>query len=42
MKMGHYRTKDTIERAFKQIKGVLDMRPVRLWLRSQNEYHLRV
>ncbi len=34
--------KDIIERAFKKLKGILFLRPVRVWLRSHVEGHLRV
>ena len=37
-----YFDKDTVERAFKQLKGVLDLRPVRVWLKSQIESHIKV
>ena len=37
-----YFDKDTVERAFKQLKGVLDLRPVRVWLKSHIESHIKI
>ena len=37
-----YFGKDVVERAFKQMKGVLSLRPVRVWLRSHVEAHVKV
>lgn len=37
-----YYDKDTVERAFKQMKGILDLRPVRVWLRSHIESHVKI
>ena len=37
-----YYDKDSVERAFKQIKGVLDLRPVRVWLKSHIEGHVKI
>lgn len=37
-----YYEKDMVERAFKQLKGVLHVRPVRVWLRNHVEGHMRV
>ncbi len=37
-----YYDKDSVERAFKQLKGVLDLRSVRMWLKSHIEGHVRV
>ena len=37
-----YYNKDTVERAFKQMKRVLDLRPVRVWLRSHIESHVKI
>ena len=37
-----YYDKDLVERAFKQMKGVLDLRPVRLWLKSHIEGHVKI
>jgi len=37
-----YYQKDTIERAFKQIKSVLGLRPIRVWLKDHVEGHIRI
>lgn len=37
-----YYEKDVIERAFKKMKGVLALRPVRVWRKEQVEGHVRV
>lgn len=37
-----YYNKEIVERAFKQIKGVLNVRPVRVWLREHVIGHMRV
>ena len=37
-----YFEKDIIERAFKEMKGILNLRPVRLWLRSHIESHIKI
>ncbi|EQD65700.1 transposase IS4 family protein, partial [mine drainage metagenome] len=37
-----YYEKDSVGRAFKQIKGVLDLRPVRVWLKSHIEGHVKI
>ncbi len=37
-----YYDKDSVERAFKQMKGVLDLRPVRVWLTSHIEGHVKI
>ena len=37
-----YYDKDSVERAFKQMKGVLDLRPVRVWLRTHIEGHVKI
>ena len=37
-----YYDKDSVERAFKQIKGVLDLRPARVWLKSHIEGHVKI
>ena len=37
-----YYDKDSVERAFKQMKGVLDLRPVRVWLKSHVEGHVKI
>ena len=37
-----YFEKDIVERSFRQIKGVLSLRPVRYWLKSHVNGHIRV
>jgi Transposase len=37
-----YYDKNSVERAFKQMKGVLDLRPVRVWLKSHIEGHVKI
>jgi len=37
-----YYDKDSVERAFKQMKGVLDLRSVRVWLKSHIEGHVKI
>ena len=37
-----YYDRDSVERAFKQMKGVLELRPVRVWLKSHIEGHIKV
>lgn len=37
-----YYEKDTIERAFKQLKGVLNLRPIRVWLKEHVQGHVRI
>ncbi len=37
-----YYDKDSVERAFKQVKGVPGLRPVRVWLRSHIEGHVKM
>ncbi|MGC8981726.1 MAG: hypothetical protein ACP5JU_02135, partial [Minisyncoccia bacterium] len=37
-----YFEKDIIERAFKEMKGILNLRPVRVWLRSHIESHIKI
>lgn len=37
-----YFDKDVIERSFKQLKGILSLRPVRVWLRSHVEAHIKI
>jgi transposase len=37
-----YFEKDVVERSFRQIKGVLSLRPVRMWLKSHVNGHVRV
>ena len=40
--VGKYYDKDSVERAFKQMKGILDLRPVRVWLKSHIEGHVKI
>jgi len=37
-----YFDKDVVERSFKQLKGVLALRPVRVWLGSHIEAHIKI
>ena len=37
-----YYDRDSVERAFKQITGVLDPRPVRAWLKSHIDGHVEI
>jgi len=37
-----YYEKDTVERAFKQLKGILKLRPVRVWLKEHVESHFKI
>ena len=37
-----YYEKDTVERAFKKIKGILNLRPVRVWLQEHVESHFKI
>lgn len=37
-----YYEKDTVERAFKQMKGILNLRPVRVWLKKHVESHFKI
>lgn len=37
-----YYEKDVVERAFKEMKGILALRPVRVWRKEQVEGHVRV
>ncbi|MBI5037045.1 transposase, partial [Candidatus Micrarchaeota archaeon] len=37
-----YYEKDIVERAFKQMKGVLKLRPIRVWLEEHVETHVRI
>lgn len=37
-----YFEKDIIERSFKQIKGALSLRPIRMWLKNHVKGHIRV
>ncbi len=38
----NYYDKDMIERAFKQIKGILNLNPIRLWLANHVEGHIKI
>lgn len=37
-----YFEKDIVERTFRQMKGVLSLRPVRVWLKSHVEAHVKI
>lgn len=37
-----YFEKDVVERSFRQIKGVLSLRPLRMWLKSHVNGHVRI
>jgi transposase len=37
-----YYEKDIVERAFKQMKGVLKLRPIRVWLQDHVEAHIKI
>lgn len=37
-----YYEKDTVERAFKQLKGILKLRPIRVWLKNHVEGHIKI
>ena len=37
-----YYDKEIVERAFKQIKGILNLRPIRVWLKDHVEGHIRI
>ncbi len=37
-----YFEKDTVERSFRKMKGIISLRPVRVWLRSHVEAHVRI
>jgi len=37
-----YYEKDTVERAFKQLKGILNLRPVRVWLKEHVQGHFKI
>lgn len=37
-----YYNKEIIERAFKQIKGILNLRPIRVWLKEHVEGHIAI
>ena len=38
----NYFDKDMVERAFKHIKGILNIRPIRLWLSNHIEGHIKI
>ncbi len=38
----NYYDKDMVERAFKHIKGILNIRPIRLWLNNHIEGHIKI
>ena len=38
----NYYDKDMVERAFKQIKGILNLNPIRLWLENHIEGHIKI
>ena len=40
--VARYYDKDMVERAFKQIKGVLNLRPIRVWLSNHVEGHIKI
>ena len=37
-----YYEKEIIERAFKQMKGILNLRPIRVWLKDHVEGHIKI
>lgn len=37
-----YYDKEIVEQAFKQIKGVLNLRPIRVWLKDHVQAHIRI
>ena len=37
-----YFDKDIVERAFKQMKGILNLRPIRVWLKNHVEGHVKI
>lgn len=37
-----YFEKDTVERSFRQMKGIISLRPVRVWLKSHVTAHVRI
>ena len=37
-----YFDKDMVERAFKHIKGILNLNPIRLWLENHVEGHIKI
>jgi hypothetical protein len=40
--VGKYYDKEIVERAFKQLKGVLNLRPIRVWLKDHVESHIKI
>jgi transposase len=38
----HYYDKEIVERAFKQLKGILNLRQIRVWLREHIEGHIAI
>lgn len=38
----HYYDKEIVERAFKQLKGILNLRPIRVWLHEHIEGHIAI
>ena len=38
----NYYDKDMVERAFKHIKGILNLRPIRVWLNNHIEGHIKI
>ena len=40
--MKKYYEKEIVERAFKQLKGVLNLRPIRMWLQSNIKSHIKI
>lgn len=37
-----YYNKEIVERAFKQLKGILNLRPIRVWLKNHIEGHINI
>lgn len=37
-----YFDKDVVEKSFKQLKGILGLRPIRVWLKSHVEGHIKI
>lgn len=37
-----YYDKEIVERAFRQIKGILNLRPIRVWLKDHVEAHIKI
>ena len=38
----HYYDKEIVERAFKQLKGILNLRPIRVWLQEHIDGHIAI